>query len=55
MIREPIVWGVVMILLGIIELLLFIIYLLLKDRKCRARAVPRSECPDDPVSSETLP
>lgn len=50
MIREPIVWGVVMILLGIIELLLFMIYLLLKDRK-----VPRSECPDDPVSAETLP
>lgn len=51
---ETIVWGVVMILLGIIDLLLFFIYLLLRERQCRNGAEYRCGCPDDgdPVPEE---
>lgn len=35
MIRESTVWGIVMILLGIINLLLFVVYALLRERVLR--------------------
>ena len=37
MIHEPTVWGIVMILLGIIDLLLFFVYALLRERTLNRR------------------
>ena len=47
MTQETIAWSVALFLLAVIDVLLIVIYLLLKERLCRKEAEPRCGCPGD--------
>lgn len=44
---ELIAWSVALFLLAVIDILLIVIYLLLKERLCRKEAELRCGCPGD--------